>query len=103
MEFQAIDIVRQVEQEADLLIEQAKNQAKEMKDQAVQLAQEESDKLLADAKIKAKQLDDVAVKIGQEEVRPILQASEKLSDQLLAMPEETLSAVAKTIVERILG
>lgn len=103
MEFQAIDIVRQVEQEADQLIEQARTAARDMKDQATVTAKAQTDELLEAARIKARQLDDVAVKIGHEEVRPILEAAKQRSEQLLAMPEDKLSAVAQTIVERILG
>ena len=103
MDFQAIDIVRQAEQEAEQLIEQAKQDRTTKRDQASAQARQAADEILEAARIKARQLEDVAVKIGEEEARPILEASRKRSDMLRATADDKLTAVAQTIVERILG
>ena len=103
MDFEAIDVVRQVEQEADQLVEPAKQTAQSIKSQAVTQAKTEAEELMEEARIKARQLEDVAVKVGEEQVRPILEEAKKKSDEFLNMSESKLSAVADTIVERILG
>lgn len=99
----AIEAVREAEEKARILLQEANNKVIELTKEAEAIAEEEYQKILSDTELKSKQLKDTAIEEGKAIAKPIIDKGMKDAKALLAMTNKDLKGAVNIIVERVVN
>lgn len=99
----AIEAVREVEEKAKTLLQDAALTSKELRQEAESLADKEYGQILAQAETKAKQLKDTAVLEGEAIAKPIIDKGMEEAKALFEMNDKELEPAVTIIIERIVN
>lgn len=99
----AIEAVREVEEEAKALLQEATFTSKELRQKSESLAEKEYEQILNEADLKAKQLIDIALLEGEAIAKPMIDKGIEEAKALLDMKEKDLDSAVNIIIERIVN
>lgn len=103
MATEAIIKVKEAEEQAKKIINNARDDARQILQEAEQLAEESYRKIITAAETEAKKLYDQAIAEGERTAQPILEKGKKEATSIRDFEENQLNRVVENIVERIVN
>ncbi len=100
---EAIEKVRNVEEEAARLLEEASQKSKDGIHEAEVFADKEYKRILSEAKTQAEKIKELAVEEGESVARPIIEKGIKEAKDLVNLENERLESGIDIIIERIVS
>ncbi len=100
---EAIEAVREAEQEANRMLQDATQTSRDIKKEAERLAEEKYQQILEEANREAEEIKQKALQEGEAVAKPILEKGMKESERLIALSDEDLSQAVNIIIERIVN
>ena len=101
MALEAINEIKEAEKKADAIISDAKQNAKEIVNNATKEADIKYDEIVSDAKTKANNLLSAALEEGNSNAEPILEMGEKEIEAIRNMSQDLKDNAINIVVERI--
>ena len=101
MALEAINEIKEAEKKADAIISDAKQNAKEIVNNATKEADIKYDEIVSDAKTKANNLLKAALEEGNSNAEPILKMGEKEIEAIRNMSQDLKDNAINIVVERI--
>ena len=101
MALEAINEIKEAEKKADAIISDAKQNAKEIVNNATKEADIKYDEIVSDAKTKANNLLSAALEEGNSNAEPILERGEKEIEAIRNMSQDLKDNAINIVVERI--
>lgn len=101
MALEAINEIKEAEKKAEMIISEAKQNAKEIVSGATKEADIKYDEIISEAKAKANNLLNAALEEGNSNTEPILKIGEKEIEAIRNMSQDLKDNAINIVVERI--
>ena len=99
----AINKIKQAEEQASNLVNDAKDKSLEIQEQMKVQGNEEFEKIVSEGKNEREKILQIAEEKGVSEEAPILEKAKRESEKVLSKDQAALNSIADSIVERIVN